>query len=93
MIKDMRLYKKVMQDITKEMHKQIDIFYAAAAVIWWKEYGWRETRIMRRFDTTTKLWDECNEWGVKKSMLQMPDMTVLIMSSAILTEMPGTERC
>ena len=27
MIKDMRLYKKVMQDVTKEMHKQIDIFY------------------------------------------------------------------
>lgn len=71
MIKDMRLYKKVMKDITKEMHKQIDIFYAAASVIWWKEYGWREKRIMRRFDTTTKLWDECNEWGVKKSMLQM----------------------
>lgn len=71
MINNMKAYKKITQELDRELHRQINIIYAASSVIWWQEYGWRETRIMRRFDTTTKLWDECNEWGVKKSMLQM----------------------
>lgn len=71
MIKDMRGLKKIEQELNAEMYKQIQILYAASSVIWWQEYGWRKTRIMRRFQTTTELWDECNQWGVKKSMLQM----------------------
>lgn len=67
----MRAYKKATQTLTRELHKQIDIMYAASAVVWWREYGWRSTRILRRFEKTTKIWDECNGWGAKKSMLQM----------------------
>ena len=67
----MRAYKKATTELQKELDKQIQILYAASSVIWWRDYGWRQTRIMRRFQTTSELWHECNEWGVKKSMLQM----------------------
>lgn len=67
----MRAMKKARQDLSREMDKQIDILYAASAVVWWVEYGWRTTRIMRRFQTSTEIWTECADYGVSKSMLQM----------------------
>lgn len=63
--------KKVEMELNREMAKQIEILYAASSVIWWRDYGWRSTRIMRRFDTTTKVWGECADHGIYKSMLQM----------------------
>ena len=63
--------KKIEQELNKEMMKQIHILYAASSVIWWREYGWRSTRIMRRFQTTTEIWGECADHGIYKSMLQM----------------------
>ena len=67
----MRAIKKARQDLSREMDKQIDILYAASAVVWWVEYGWRTTRIMRRFQTSTEIWTECADHGIYKSMLQM----------------------
>ena len=67
----MRAIKKARQDLSREMDRQIDILYAASAVVWWVEYGWRTTRIMRRFQTSTEIWTECADYGVSKSMLQM----------------------
>lgn len=67
----MNALKKAQQELQKEMQKQIDILYAASAVIWWQEYGWRKTRILRRFQTSSEIWNECNKWGPAKSMLQM----------------------
>lgn len=63
--------KKVEMELNREMAKQIEILYAASSVIWWRDYGWRSTRIMRRFDTTTKVWGECADHRIYKSMLQM----------------------
>ncbi|MBR3360892.1 MAG: hypothetical protein IKG39_06110 [Lachnospiraceae bacterium] len=67
----MRAMKKARQDLSREMDRQIDILYAASAVVWWVEYGWRTTRIMRRFQTSTEIWTECADYGVSKSMFQM----------------------
>lgn len=67
----MNALKKATQELNKEMDKQIDILYAASGVVWWTEYGWRTTRIMRRFQTSTEIWTECADYGVSKSMLQM----------------------
>ena len=63
--------KKVEMELNREMAKQIEILYAASSVIWWRDYGWRSTRIMRRFQTTTEIWGECADHGIYKSMLQM----------------------
>ena len=71
----MRAMKKARQDLSREMDKQIDILYAASAVVWWAEYGWRTTRIMRRFQTS-------------RCLCQV--MTAHITNLATLTAMPGT---
>ena len=63
--------KKVEMELNREMAKQIEILYAASSVIWWREYGWRKTRIMRRFNTSAEIWGECADHGIYKSMLQM----------------------
>ena len=62
--------RKAEMALNREMDKQIEIMYSTAAVILWRK-GWRKLRIMRRFAQTQLIWDECAEWGVDKSMLQM----------------------
>lgn len=64
-------YKKAEAQLTKEMDKQIRIIYPACAIVLWQQYGWRETRIMRRFITSNEVWGECAGYGEEKSMLQM----------------------
>lgn len=63
--------KKAEQALQKEMNKQIEIIYPACAVVWWQEYGWRALRINRRFETSSRIWTECADYGAEKSMLQM----------------------
>lgn len=63
--------RKADQELSRELNKQVDIIYPACAIVWWREYGWKETRIMRRFVTTQEAWDECAAAGLSKSILQM----------------------
>ena len=51
--------KKADRALQQEQLKQLDIIYPSSAIIWWQNYGWRETRIMRRFATSQQIWDEC----------------------------------
>ena len=67
----MNALKKARKELGKEQIKQIDIIYPACFIIWWQEYGWRELRIMRRFQTTREVWDECGDYGIEKSILEM----------------------
>lgn len=63
--------RKAMKECSREMTTQIDIIYPAAAIVWYQEYGWRELRILRRFVTSSDVWEECASHGTSKSMLQM----------------------
>ena len=63
--------KHAEQALSKEMNKQIEIIYPACAVVWYRDYGWRALRINRRFETSSKIWHECADYGPEKSMLQM----------------------
>lgn len=63
--------RKAQQELGREQLKQIDIIYPACAIVFWKEYGWRETRIMRRFATSQEVWNECGEYGADKSIFEM----------------------
>ncbi len=63
--------KKAEKELGKEQIKQIDIIYPACAIVWYRDYGWRKTRIGRRFVTTQEVWDECAKYGIEKSILEM----------------------
>ena len=67
----MNALKKSQVDLNREQLKQLDIIYPACALVWWRDYGWKETRIMRRFLTTQTVWDECADYGLEKSIFQM----------------------
>jgi len=60
-------YKK----IGVEMNKQVNIILPAAAVVLWKQFGWRKVRILRRLVTTSKVVNECGQMGPMKSVMQM----------------------
>lgn len=62
--------REAQKAIQKELNKQLDIIYPAAAIVLWRS-GWRTLRIMRRFVTTMEIWGECHQYGPAKSMLQM----------------------
>ena len=51
--------KKAEKDLGQEQLRQLDIICPAVACVWWEHYGWKETRIMRRFVTSQEIWDEC----------------------------------
>lgn len=63
--------KNANKDLNQEMVKQTTIIYSSAIIILWKDYGWRKTRIMRRFQTSKEIFDECAAYGTSKSMMQM----------------------
>lgn len=67
----MNALKKAQMELGKEQLKQIDIIYPACAIVWWKEYGWRDIRIGRRFNTSQVVWNECARYGIEKSILEM----------------------
>ena len=67
----MNALKKADYDLQRELKRQIDIIYPASVIVWWKEYGWRKLRIMRRLATSQQVWTECADYGIEKSMLQM----------------------
>lgn len=66
-----RAIRKAEAELERALWDQYDLIYSCAAVVFWKDYGWRTARIHRRFETTHKTWDECAEYGVRKSMLEM----------------------
>ena len=66
-----KMLKRAEAQLKKELDKQIDIIYPACALVWWDDYGWRGTRIKRRYDKAMEIWNECADYGVEKSMLQM----------------------
>lgn len=66
-----RAVNKAYEKVNVEMKKQLGIIMPAAAVVLWKDFGWRKTRIIRRFNTTAKAVNECADYGPAKSMMQM----------------------
>lgn len=62
--------KKAELELGKEQLKQIDIIYPVCAIVWWTEYGWKETRIMRRFVTSQEVWFEEDAPGKNRSIFQ-----------------------
>lgn len=66
-----RAVRKAEAALQEELWKQYDIVYSCASIVFWRDYGWRTSRIHHRFATTQKCWDECAEYGTKKSMMEM----------------------
>lgn len=62
---------KANRELDTEMKRQLNMIYPVFANIFWKEYGWRKTRIMRVFLTSQDVWEECAATGTEKSMLSM----------------------
>lgn len=63
--------RKAEQELQKELIHQLHIFYPAATVILWNDYGWRAQRIFKIFNQSQTAWDECANWGTEKSMMMM----------------------
>lgn len=67
-------------ELEKENHKQVDLLYSAAAIVWWRE-GWREKRINDRFKSTLNVWSLSGSYGGTKTILQvMEDETGIELS-------------
>lgn len=67
---DQRAYLAAEDDLEKEKVKQVDIFYADSAIVWFRS-GWKNSKIMEMFKAAMKVWDECGSYGTKKSMPQI----------------------
>ena len=64
--------RKAELELDKEMKKQVDIIYSAAAIAfarYWDK-GWGPLRIRRIFDETLEAWNECGETN-EMGMLEM----------------------
>lgn len=57
--------------LDKELRRQADILIPCASIVLWEEFGWRKVRIIRRFQTSIEVANECTEAGTSKSILQM----------------------
>ena len=63
--------KKADKELEKEITIQSGIIYPLCMYVLWKDYGWRQQRINNRMGECKKVWDECGEHSVNKSVLQM----------------------
>lgn len=59
--------QKATKDLQLEIYKQTKIVFCAATVVMWR-YGWRDKRILNRFEEAQKVWNEVAE-DVSMSML------------------------
>lgn len=62
--------RKAEIELEKEMYKQINIIYSAAAIAFKRYWDWGELRIKRVFKVTQDAWEECAETN-DFSMLEM----------------------
>ena len=80
--------RKAELELDKEMKKQVDIIYSAAAIAfarYWND-GWGPLRIRRIFDETLEAWNECGETN-EMSMLEM-----LENETGIEVKIPDTDK-
>lgn len=80
--------RKAEIELDKEMKKQVDIIYSAAAIAfarYWDK-GWGPLRIRRIFDETLEAWNECGETN-EMSMLEM-----LENETGIEVKIPDTDK-
>ena len=61
------------KQIDKLMVQNIKMVYPTIAYVFWHEYDWRKNRILKLFDESHDVWEECSGHGVHKSMIQMLD--------------------
>lgn len=54
-----RAEKKANDTLQREMVKQVNIVYSAAAIAMWLHYGWRQQRILGVLEETGKIWNTC----------------------------------
>ena len=80
--------RKAELELDREMKKQVDIIYSAAAIAfarYWND-GWGPLRIRRIFDETLEAWNECGETN-EMSMLEM-----LENETGIEVKIPDTDK-
>lgn len=53
--------KRAEKQLERETLKQIDIIYGASAIALWEFDSWRTERLIRLFDLSEKIWNECGE--------------------------------
>lgn len=68
---DMKTIERVDRDLNREMLKQVDIIYGAAAIAFSRYWGYGMQKIVKIFDRSGEVWDECADYGTKVSIMQM----------------------
>jgi len=57
-------YRKANKTLKGEHNKQLDIMYTACFCVLWQEYGWRERRIIKRFNKSVEIWQEHDDFSI-----------------------------
>lgn len=72
-----KFYRKQAEDLGKkldqETRKQICLVYGSAYLALWKNWQWRTEKLSRLIDVSYGAWDDCEELGHKKSVVQLLD--------------------
>ena len=70
MAKHKSAYRRATENLEKEGRKQCFIIYGASGIALWRHYGKRQQAIMRLFDTTSAVWQDCAATNMH-SMIEM----------------------
>lgn len=60
--------RKAEQALQKEHSKQLDIIYSACFCVLWRDYQWREKRIISRFSESADIWMKTTTFSILEVM-------------------------
>ena len=67
--------EKAERDLENEYRRQLHIVYSATAIAFWREYGWRQKKILGVLGVTKLLWNKCAEEPMVTMLMMLDEAT------------------